>query len=363
MLRCRPQSGSFDIGSSTNDRLWFKKMSGLLWVAALAMSTFLWTCGLGKAENGSSVLFGSQQYVAGNQTVLAVPGKAWTIQTVNAMAMLHGARLHGGNTETPVYAIAISQFDTPAVQLMVRRSAFESVSKDTAAELRRRPIAVTRQSASAVLLKVCLKTYGLREQDVTIHNVSQSIALKELQEGSADLAVLWSPFAQLSQARPSRAMPFDCGLSGMPRLVSLIVAPADLLEENDPGRLDTNRRDLAETVASHLGQWQKAKKNFSLEASRLVQRYKDKGATVSLPDAIKELEMRQPPGLEEQIAMMASIDEEGVSSQLIVLLDFLEESGAMRPDERPDPTSLMDRSILDLILSDERLSAIARGEP
>ncbi|WP_104668650.1 hypothetical protein [Ensifer adhaerens] len=328
----------------------------------VAASVLLLSLMVAKAEETPFPLFGTTTYAAGNQAVLAIPGKAWKIQTVNSLAMLHGARLRGGKTEAPVYAIAISQFDTSAIQIMVRRSAFESVSKDPAGELRKRPIAVTRQSASAVLLNVCLQNHGLREKDVTLHNFSQSIALKDMQQGGADLAVLWSPFAQLSQARPSRAMPFDCGASGMPRLASLIVAPADLLEEKDPERLDANRRDLAEVVASHLGQWQKARKDFRLEAGRLVRWYNDKGATVSLPDAIKELETRQPPGLEEQIAMLAGVDEQGLADQLDALLNFMEESGAVRPDERPDPASLMDRSILDLIRGDERLLAIARGE-
>lgn len=330
--------------------------------ASVAASVLLSWLTVAKAEETPFPLFGTTAYAAGNRAVLAIPGKAWKIQTVNALAMLHGARLHGGSAKTPVYAIAISQFDTPAVQMMVRRSAFESVSKDPAAELRKRPIAVTRQSASAVLLNVCLQTHGLREEDVTLHNLSQSIALKEVQQGGADLAVLWSPFAQLSRERPARAISFECSVSGMPRLASLIVARADLLEEKDPGRLDANRRDLAEVVASHLGQWQKAKKDFRPEAGRLVRWYRDKGATVALPDAIKELETRQPPGLEEQIVRMGGVDEQGLSSQLDVLLDFMEESGAVLPGERPNPAMLMDRSILDLIQGDERLSAIARGE-
>jgi hypothetical protein len=301
-----------------------------------------------------------------NLSFSALRGRAWTIKKADVLSTLHAKRkLSTSEQELEPTVIGLALSDWSATQLMAHPAVFQEMTNDPAQVLSTQVIAATSSSQSELRLRYCLLENSISVEETKTEMRNQKSAAKELEEGSARLAVLWRNFDRSAASGKLKAKAFECGSPPEGGLPTLFVSRSDLLAETEALRLEMNRQLLAKEVASHLGRWEAAKRDLPAEAKKLVKWYKDQGLKVTIEEATQELIQRQPPTFDEQFKLFTPDPTHAkapVVKTLDEILEFMVETGAIKPEEKPDTSLMIDASVLQTIANDPELLAIAKGE-
>jgi ABC-type nitrate/sulfonate/bicarbonate transport system substrate-binding protein len=245
--------------------------------------------------------------------------------------------------------------------LMISQTDFARIKANAASNLPGQKVLVTPSSTAQMYAEYCLAGWNIKLEQMTVISREQVEIQKALGDRIANIAFVWSPFTYVAQNGPAKAKVLPC--LNMPdiHIPTLVVARSDLLNESNPTQLDANRKRIGETVAKYLGAWAAAKQDA---AKRLVKTYADDGVNVSESQAQEELSARQPPDLASQRALFGATPG-GVppfASDLDHIIDFMVESGTLKPAEKPKASDLIDPSILEFIAGNPSLTAKAKGE-
>ena len=210
---------------------------------------------------------------------------------------------------------------------------------------------------------------------MTVVNAEEAVIRHGLRDKDANVAFVWSSFTYLAENDPAKAKALDCPNGVDVESPTFIVARTDLLNETDPTRLNANRRQIGTYVANFLGAWVKskldnatpksvlditvaqsapddlAKSKPDVAAKKLVATYAAEGIKVTDVQARTELDARRPPDLADQLVKFTPVagGVAPLATSLDVIIDFMVASGSLKAADRPAASTLLDRSILDLL--------------
>jgi len=319
------------------------------------------------SEIVNSFDLGGPYYHAGSLAVEAYPH--WSAVVMGPIPVVLGSlktatKAANGQTELGFKVIAIVEEDLPAHALMISKTEYDAIAVDPPTTLPAQKILLTPRSTGRMFAERCLAGWNLTLDENNVLNAEEASIRKDLREGTASVAFVWSSFTYLAENDTAKAKALDCKDKIDIEIPTLIVARTDLLNETDPQRLDKNRRQIGMFVAKYLGSWAAAKNKPVDAAKKLVATYAAEGIKVTKEQAQAELEARQPPDLNDQLVKFTPVagGVAPLATSLDVIMDFMVASGSLKAADRPAPSTLLDQSILRFIAQDAELAAIARGE-
>lgn len=312
---------------------------------------------------GQYVASPEQGYPASSLSLNTLEGKEWESAIVNPLSALYANRkTRLNNRLIKPFVIAIARNEATSTRFVLTKKKYDAAKANPEA-LKGIEVAVTASSTAHLRLFECLDHHKLGASDADIKFDGQASSSSNLSAGKIDAAVLWRPFDRLAEDGKSKAKELTCGEDPDMLMPALWVARSDLLQEPEDARRLNNLRDIAVEVAKALGEWEQIRRMPESQAKKLIEWYKARGATISMAEALQEIDERQPPSFDEQLTLFHSPRQDpSVAAILDRLSDYLVSSGVLRLDEKPDTDALVHGSVLEFISTDPSLAAVARGE-
>jgi hypothetical protein len=334
--------------------------------SAIVASMFCCSPAFAASEIVNSFDLGGPYYHAGSIAVAAYPH--WEAVVMGPIPAVLGSLKYGSNSggqnQPGFKVVAIVEQDRPAHALMIAKTEYDEIAADPSTKLPGQKLLLTPRSSGQMYAERCLAGWQLSLDKLTVVGAEEAAIRKGLRDKEASVAFVWSSFTYLAENDAAKAKALDCQNDMDVEIPTFIVARSDLLNETDPQRLATNRRQIGTYVARFLGAWAAAKNKPEDAAKKLVTTYAVEGIKVTQAQALAELEARTPPNLADQQVKFTPVTG-GVAplaTSLDVIIDFMVASGSLKINDRPVASTLLDRSILDFIAADAELGPVARGE-